>query len=55
MPEPQTPEPETNDGKDCAAERRRAVEQFEERRAGWKPVDISIEEILKWRHEGHRY
>ena len=37
------------------AKRRRAVERFKKRRAGWKHVDISVEEILKWRHEGHRF
>ena len=36
------------------ASRARAVERFRQRRASWKPVDCSTEEILAWRHEGHR-
>ncbi len=36
------------------AGRARAVERFRQRRAGWKPVDFSTEEILAARHEGHR-
>ena len=31
-----------------------AVDRFLERRAKWHPVDMSIEEILEARHEGHR-
>ena len=36
------------------ATREAAVERFRRRRAGWRRVDVSIEEILAWRHEGHR-
>ena len=36
------------------ASRKRAVEQFRRKRAGWRRVAISTEEILAWRHEGHR-
>ena len=36
------------------ANRQAAVEQFRRRRAGWRRVNVSIEEILAWRHEGHR-
>ena len=37
------------------AERAAAVERFRRRRAGWKRVDMSTEEILAARHEGHRW
>ena len=37
------------------AGRRAAVERFETWRAGWKGIEISLEEILAARHEGHRY
>lgn len=36
------------------AKRERAVERFRQRRAAWKPVVFSLEEILAARHEGHR-
>ena len=36
------------------AQRREAMEQFRRRRAGWKRVEVSTDEILAWRHEGHR-
>ena len=36
------------------ANRRRAVERFRQRRAGWERVAFSTEEILAARHEGHR-
>lgn len=32
-----------------------AVERFRRRRAERQPVDMSIEEILRARHEGHRF
>lgn len=32
-----------------------AVERFRRRRAKWQPIDMSIEEILRARHEGHRF
>ena len=35
-------------------ERQRAVERFRERCAGWERVEVTMEEILAWRHEGHR-
>ena len=37
------------------ATRRTAVERFEAWRATWKGIDMSLEEILAARHEGHRY
>ncbi len=36
------------------ASRERAVAQFRQLRADWKPVNLSTEEILALRHEGHR-
>ena len=36
------------------AKRRAAIERFLEKRATWEPTGITIEEILAWRHEGHR-
>ena len=36
------------------ANRERAVERFRQRRAGWRRVPFSTEEILAARHEGHR-
>ncbi len=32
----------------------KAVERFRRRRAGWKRVTFSTEEILAARHQGHR-
>ena len=32
-----------------------AVERFRRRRAKWQPLDLSIEEILRARHQGHRF
>ena len=37
------------------ASRKLAVDRFESWRAGWKGIDMSLEEILAVRHEGHRY
>ena len=37
------------------ATRRAAVERFKAWRATWKGIDMSIEELLAARHEGHRY
>ena len=37
------------------AGRRAAVERFEAWRAGWKGIEMSLEEILATRHDGHRY
>ena len=36
-------------------QRRQAVEKFREWRRTRKPVDITVEEFMDWRHEGHRY
>ena len=36
-------------------QRREAVERFKEARSKWKPIDISVEEFMAWRHEGCRY
>ena len=41
-------------GSPARANRKKAVERFRRRRAGWRRVDISSDEILAWRHEGHR-
>lgn len=37
------------------AARAAAVERFRRQRAGWKRIDMSTEEILAARHEGHRW
>ena len=37
------------------AARKTAVKRFKAWRATWKGIDMSIEEILAARHEGHRY
>ena len=37
------------------ARRRAAVERFRERRRKWRKIDMSTEEILAARHEGHRF
>ena len=34
--------------------RTQAVERFRQRRAGWRRVAMTTEEILAARHEGHR-
>ena len=36
------------------AGRESAIERFRERRAGWRKVAFSTDEILAARHEGHR-
>lgn len=36
-------------------QRRQAVERFREWRRTKGPVDITVEEFMDWRHEGHRY
>ena len=36
------------------ANRERAVDRFRQRRAGWKRVTFSTDEILAARHQGHR-
>lgn len=52
--EDQNPEQSTFD-EQTRAKRRAAIERFLEMRATWKPTGTTIEEILAWRHEGHRY
>ena len=37
------------------ARRRAAVERFRERRRKWRKIDMSREEVLAARHEGHRF
>ncbi len=37
------------------AAREEAVERFRSRRAGWERIEMSIEDILSARHEGHRF
>lgn len=36
-------------------EREAAVAKFLEERANWPPTGVTREEILAWRHEGHRW
>ena len=36
-------------------ERKAAVDNFRKARKKWGPTGITREEILAWRHEGHRY
>ena len=36
------------------ANRKKAVERFRQRRAGWRHVAFLTDEILAARHEGHR-
>ena len=43
--------PAPSDGR---AGRGRAVARFRRRRAEWTPVSMSVDEILRARHEGHR-
>lgn len=40
-------------GEQDRANRERAVEMFRQRRAEWKRVDFTTNEILASRHEGH--
>ena len=43
------PDSESNEGNSAA------VDRFLERRATWRRVNMSLEEILEARHEGHRF
>lgn len=45
-------EPSAADG---AEARRQAIERFRAERATWPKVHVTVEEILAWRHEGHKY
>ena len=36
-------------------QRRSAVARFRDRRRGWRKIGMSTDEILKARHEGHRF
>ena len=36
-------------------QRRQAVERFKEARSKWRSIDVSVDEFMAWRHEGHRY
>ena len=36
------------------AGREAAVDRFLQRRAGWEPTEMSLDQILAARHEGHR-
>ena len=40
---------------DELTQRRAAVDRFRERRRGWRKISMSTDEILKARHEGHRF
>ena len=35
-------------------ERKAAVAKFREERAKWEPINATIEELMAWRHEGHK-
>lgn len=35
--------------------RQEAVERFRALRATWPKVEVSKDEIIAWRHEGHRF
>lgn len=35
--------------------RKAAVAEFREERAKWEPINATIEELMAWRHEGHRW
>lgn len=35
--------------------RKAAVAEFREERAKWEPINATIEELMVWRHEGHRW
>lgn len=37
------------------AAREEAVRRFRAERAKWPPVEVSLEELLAARHEGHRF
>ena len=37
------------------AERGAAIDRFLKQKATWEPTGTTREEILAWRHEGHRY
>lgn len=34
---------------------RKAVERFRRLRAEWEPIGMSLEEMIRLRHEGHRF
>lgn len=38
-----------------AEERKAAVAKFREERAEWEPLNATLEELMAWRHEGHRW
>ena len=38
-----------------AVSRSEALAQFLREKAAWKPVNVTREEILAWRHEGHKW
>ena len=37
------------------ARRKEAVDRFLQQRAKWRRIDMSVQEILDSRHEGHRF
>ena len=47
-----SPEPEPEFDRERAEA---AVARFLEERAKWPPTNVTREEILAWRHEGHRW
>ena len=45
------PAPQERDAASCGE----ALTQFLREKAAWKPVNVTREEILAWRHEGHKW
>ena len=39
----------------AASAKEEALERFGRRRRRWKPAGASVEDILAWRHEDHRF
>ena len=42
-------------GEFTAEARKTAVAKFLEERAEWEPLNATLEEVMAWRHEGHRW
>ena len=47
--------PEEDAEETKARKRREAVQNFREERKKWPKIQATVEEILAWRHEGHKY
>ena len=48
-------EDEDLDSMDDSETRKTNVERLRELRRGWRKTNVTLEEILEWRHEGHKY